>query len=149
MTAHARPQTLEHRRVWTEQARCADRAPGGLALSLLLLAACAVPVGTPDADELNGGILVAFDVVGEEFHVWVTNPQTIEQILDLQQGISSANIPNGRILHGPGRGGHNSPWSWHLDPVDIEMAEVTIEVGDGTPSFVGEEVDYFVEKAQR
>ena len=121
----------------------------GLALALLLLAACAVPVGTPDADELNGGILVAFDVVGEEFHVWVTNLETAEQILDHQQGTSSANIPNGRILHGPGRGGDNSPWSWHLDPVDIEMAEVTIEVGDGTPSFVGEEVDYFVEKAQR
>jgi hypothetical protein len=88
----------------------------GLALAWLLLAACAVPVGTPDADELNGGILVPFDVVGGEFHVWVTNPQTTEQSLDLQQGTSPANIPNERTLHGPGRGGHKSFWSWHLDP---------------------------------
>ena len=121
----------------------------GLALAWLLLAACAVPVVTPDADELNGGILGTFHVVGEEFHAWLTNPETIEQVLDLQQGTSSANIPNGRILHGPGRGGHKSFWSWHLDPVDIEMAEVTIELCDGTPSFVGEEVDYFVETVQR
>jgi hypothetical protein len=58
------------------------------------------------------GVLATFDVDGEQFRVWVTNPQTIQQILELEQGKSMANIPNGRILRGPGYQDHNTPWSW-------------------------------------
>jgi len=121
----------------------------GMTLVVLLLAACRTPASTPTASSLTGGLLVTFDVLGERFHVWVTNPQTIQQILDLQQGASMANIPNGRILRGPGQGAHNSPWNWHLDPEEIEMAEVTMELCDGTPSFVEEKLDYFVETVKR
>jgi hypothetical protein len=111
----------------------------------VLLAAC-----RPDpANELQGGVLAEFDVHGETFRVWVTNPETIQQLLDLQAGVSDANIPNGRVQHGPGEADHNLPWSWHLDPVDIEMAEMTMELCDGAPWFIEEEVDYFVETVQR
>lgn len=58
------------------------------------------------------GVLATFDVDGEQFRVWVTNPHTIQQILELEQGKSMANIPNGRILRGPGYQDHNAPWSW-------------------------------------
>jgi hypothetical protein len=75
----------------------------------------------------------------------VTNEETIEQLFDLWEGTSSASIPNGRILRGPGQASHNQPWSWHLDPEQIEMAEVTIELCDGVPSLVEEEVDYWVD----
>jgi hypothetical protein len=85
---------------------------------------------------LRGGIVATFDVVGERFRVWVTNPQTIQQILDLQDGTSQATIPNGRLLRGPGRRRHNVPWHWHLDPEAIEMAENVIELCDALPSFV-------------
>jgi hypothetical protein len=99
--------------------------------------------------QLQGGILATFDVVGEQFRVWITNPQTVQQVLDLEAGRSDANIPNGRILRGPGAGDHNAPWSWHLDPEQIEMAEMTVEVCDGTPSYVEEHLDEFVDTVER
>lgn len=97
-----------------------------------------------DAPELTGGVLATFDVSGEVFQVWVTNPDTIDQLFALQAGESQANIPNGPILEGAGVANHNMPWSWHLDPEQTEMAEVTIEVCDGAPSFVEENLDEFV-----
>jgi hypothetical protein len=85
---------------------------------------------------LEGGVLATFDVLGEQFRVWVTNPATIQQLFDLQAGLSDASIPSGRLLTGPGQADHNAPWSWHLDPEEIEMAEFTIELCDSTPSYV-------------
>ena len=99
------------------------------------------PAGPPDP---RSGVLATFDVLGDRFRVWVTNPQTIQQILDLRDGKSQANIPSGRIHEGPGRGEHNAPWRWHLDPEDIEMAEAAIEVCDGLPSYVNEHLDDFI-----
>ena len=100
-------------------------------------------------DQLAGGILATFDVDGEQFRVWVTNPTTIQQIFDLQAGTSMANIPNGIIHYGSGQGNHNAPWSWYLDPEQIEMADMTIEVCDARPSYVEEEVKYFVDVVGR
>jgi hypothetical protein len=98
---------------------------------------------------LRGGALATFEVDGERFRVWTTNPQTIHDLHELQQGTSTANIPNGRILRGPGQAKHNAPYHWHLDPQDITMAEVAIEVCDGLPSYVEENVDEFVERVGR
>ena len=121
-----------------------------LCLLCAMLGACrpqATPIPTPSP--LARGILATFDVVGEEFKVWVTNPETIEAILALQAGKSQATIPNGAIRRGAGQGDHNAPWSWHLDPDDIEMAEMTIELCDGAPSFVEDELDYFMDTVKR
>ncbi len=98
---------------------------------------------------LKGGVLATFDVDGERFKVWVTNPQTIRQLQALQQGTGIAKIPSGRILRGPGQADHNVPWGWHLDPEDIAMAEFTIGTCDGTPSYVEEHLDEFVDTVQR
>ena len=103
--------------------------------------------GWPDA--LRGGALATFEVEGECFRVWTTNPQTIHDLHELRRGTSTANIPSGRILHGPGRARHNAPYHWHLDPQDIAMAEVAIELCDGLPSYVEENVDEFVENVGR
>jgi hypothetical protein len=100
-------------------------------------------------DALRGGALATFEVEGERFRVWTTNPQTIQDLRELQQGTSTANIPNGRILRGPGQASHNAPYHWHLDPQDIAMAEVAIEVCDGLPSYVEENVEEFVERVGR
>lgn len=111
-----------------------------LVMTLVLVMVLAAPAKAGNkqqtVEELSGGIIATFDVVGEQFRVWVTNPETIQQIRDLEAGRSEANIPIGRILRGPGAGGHNAPWSWHLDPEDISMAEMTIEVCDARPSYV-------------
>jgi hypothetical protein len=119
-----------------------------LATVALALAGCGW-TDDDDDDALDGGLLATFDVVGEEFKVWVTNPTTIEQILALEAGESSANIPNGRILRGAGEDDYNTPWSWHLDPEDIEMAEMTTEVCDAAPNYVEDNVDEFVDVVQR
>jgi hypothetical protein len=103
--------------------------------------------GWPGA--LRGGVLATFEVEGERFRVWTTNPQTIHDLYELLQGTSTANIANGRILRGPGQARHNAPYHWHLDPQDIAMAEVAIELCDGLPSYVEENVEEFVDRVGR
>jgi hypothetical protein len=93
---------------------------------------------------LRGGALATFEVGGERFRAWTTNPQTIQDLNKLKQGTSTANIPNGRILYGSGRTRYNAPYHWHLDPQDIAMAERAIELCDARPSYVEENVDEFV-----
>ena len=116
----------------------------GLMALLLLLAACDSDPANEDEETLQGGILATFNVEGETFKVWITNAQTIEQILDLRDGKSQAAIPNGRLRAGAGHGTHNEPWSWHLDPETTAMAESTIEVCSGLPSFVEADLDEWV-----
>jgi hypothetical protein len=96
-----------------------------------------------NARALRGGVLATFDVHGEVFRVWVTNPQTIDQLFALQQG-STAAIPIGRVLRGPGRAAHNAPWGWHFDPDRFGLADFTIELCDARPSYVEENLKYFV-----
>ncbi|SVB57667.1 uncharacterized protein METZ01_LOCUS210521, partial [marine metagenome] len=44
--------------------------------------------------ELEGGVLALFEVSGERFSAFVTNPETISEILALEAGTSEASIPN-------------------------------------------------------
>jgi hypothetical protein len=108
-----------------------------------LLAACEPPVAP---HPYAGGVLATFEVTDETFRVWVTSSETIEQLYALQRGESMANIPNGPIHRSPGQGDHNAPWNWHLDPELTQMAEITIELCDGAPSFVEANVDYFIDE---
>ena len=96
---------------------------------------------------LSGGILATFNVVGEEYSIFITNSETIEQILAVQRGESQARIPSGRLVRGSVT--YNRPWSWHIDPEDIHMAEVTIKLCDGTPSQVEANLDYWIDTVQR
>jgi len=102
------------------------------------------PTKPVNAPALRGGVLATFEVHGEVFRVWVTNSEAIDQLFALRQGQSTGTIPIGRVLHGPGRAAHNAPWRWHLDPDEFGLAEFTIELCDARPSFVQENVNYFV-----
>jgi hypothetical protein len=75
---------------------------------------------------LSGGILATFDVIDEQYSIFITNTQTIEQVFALQLGESRATIPSGRIIKG--EVSYNQPWSWHIDPDEVSMAEITIEL---------------------
>jgi hypothetical protein len=94
---------------------------------------------------LRGGALATFGVVGERFRVWVTTPRTIWDLRELAAGRSLANIPAGSVRRGPGRAGHNRPFSWHLDPADTVQGEMAIEVCDATPSYLEDNREEFVE----
>ncbi len=106
--------------------------------------------GSPtEPSDLRGGALATFDVSGERFRVFVTNATTIQQLIALRGGTSQATIPNGPIHRGAGRANHNSPYSWHLDPEETRMAEATIELCDGRPSFVEANISEFVDRIGR
>ena len=114
-----------------------------LAFILIILAACS----SPTSPELEGGILATFDVQGETYSIFITNAQTIEQVLALSNGLGTARIPSGKLVRG--QEGYNVPWSWHIDPQDVEMAEVTMELCDGRPSDVEKDLDYWVDTVGR
>jgi hypothetical protein len=99
------------------------------------------------AEQLSGGILATFDVGGEEYSIFVTNPTAIADIFALQSGQSQANIPSGKIIPQPAA--YNAPWSWHIDPEDIQMSEFTIEVCSGLPSHVENDLDYWANTVGR
>ncbi len=104
-------------------------------LAFVMFAGCGNDAVGP-GDGLQGGALATFQVSGEQFRLWVTSEATIQQLFDLRDGVSNANIPNGILHTGPGIANHNAPWLWHLDAEEIEMADATIEVCDGRPSLV-------------
>jgi hypothetical protein len=124
------------------------RRPGpplALALGALLLGCD----GSSTDPVLEGGLLATFEVSGETFELFTTNPQTIADILALDAGTSDASIPNGALRRGAGPSDYNAPWGWHMDPEDVSMAEVTIELCDGRPSMVDEDLDYWIDTVGR
>lgn len=86
-------------------------------------------VSAPDS-----GVLARFEVTGQFFNVWITDPTGVSSAIDLWQGRSTASIPNGALVCEPAD--YNCGYGWHLDPAQIQFADFTIEVCDGTPSYV-------------
>ena len=111
--------------------------------SIIIISACS----SPSSPELEGGILATFDVQGERYSIFITNEQTIAQVYALWEGRSDARIPSGKLLEG--QVSYNKPWHWHIDSQDIAMAEMTIELCDGIPSFVEANIDYWVNTVGR
>ncbi len=79
-----------------------------------------------------------------EFIVATNDASTIQ---DCQSQLS---LPEEqRILHvngtlDYGNGGFNSPWSWHIIPNEWQLAEMSIELCDGLPQYVEENLDYWI-----
>ena len=121
-----------------------------LVLVLVALVALAPACSSPASpSELNGGVVATFEVGSERFKVFVKNPAAIQRLLQLQNGAGGGQIPNGRILRGSGTAGHNLPHAWHLDPDDIQIVDVAIELCDGRPSYVDANVDEYVDVVGR
>ena len=116
---------------------------------VLFAAGCGGTLEPTPIDSLKGGIVATFAVSSDTFRVWIRKPEAIEQVFALQRGVSEATIPNGRLQAGAGQGAHNAPYSWHLDPDDISMAAVTIELCDGAPSYIEAHRDEFISQVGR
>lgn len=112
--------------------------PALLALPLVL-AACGDDDdgnGTPPAGE---GVIVTFRVAeSEEYRIRLTEQEDIDIARKLLAGEEAPTIPNGKVIRGSAD--VNTGYSWHIDPNDIEFAEVTMEVCDGIPSDVEKEI---------
>lgn len=84
----------------------------------------------------SGPVVVTFLVADEEeYRILLTDPADIEIARQLLAGEEAPRIPNGLVVRGDD-GGVNDGYSWHIDPSDVEFADVTIEVCDGMPSDV-------------
>lgn len=91
---------------------------------------------SPTDPEHKFGVLATFEVgaPNERFTVIITNEETIRKIKALKKGQSDESIPIGIVVRGAVS--YNKPWSWHIDPESIHMANATVEICDGLPSMV-------------
>lgn len=103
--------------------------------------------GKTENTKLSGGILATFDVIGESYSIFITNPATIQQVLALKAGTAGAAIPNGKLVRG--QAFYNKPWNWHIDSQDISMVDFTIEIYDGLPSHVQNDLNYWLDTVGR
>lgn len=99
-----------------------------LGAGLPSFSACASSPTSPSREAV-----VTFRVVDEIFRVRLVTPEQIRAAEAAQAG-RGPSIPIGRLRAGTDV---NVGWSWHI--VDVEFAEVTIELCDGRPSLVEQE----------
>ncbi|HWH36172.1 MAG TPA: hypothetical protein VNT28_00160 [Candidatus Limnocylindrales bacterium] len=90
------------------------------------------PAPTPGGSP--SGVIVTFDVEGEQFRILVTRPDLIAHVQALLAGGEEGRIPSGLIVRGDS--GVNEGWSWSIDPDSLEFADMTIEICDGLPSHI-------------
>jgi hypothetical protein len=111
----------------------------GLLVFTLLINACGGDVASMRPTPAQEFVI---EVEGEQFRLRTTNPATASA-LDARRRSGTLGVVVGRIVRGDG--GFNTPWSWHLDPVSIEVPQVAIELCDGRPSMVQGDLDYWVD----
>lgn len=111
-------------------------------LAAVTLAACAEDDGTGPP----GAATFVIAVENEQFRVRIDDPAAVAEARALMASGLSKNI-SGDILRG--NGGVNSGYSWHLKPATVAFADVTVELCDGMPSYVEENVDYYVDTVKR
>jgi hypothetical protein len=86
-------------------------------------------------------------VSGERFHVLLRDSTTIADVEHRLAADMWRGVVNGEIARGDG--GFNQPWSWHMVPGTVEIADATIELCDGRPSLVEADLDYWIETVGR
>ncbi|HUF71163.1 MAG TPA: hypothetical protein VMM79_21115 [Longimicrobiales bacterium] len=113
-----------------------------------VLAALAVAVTVACEDDTLEPLPVTFviEVVDEHFTVRATE---LDAIADLEQRRLSGQtgVITGDLVTGDG--GFNSPWSWHIEPGTVEVADLAIELCDGRPSMVEADIDYWINTVGR
>jgi hypothetical protein len=105
---------------------------------LLALSGCDESTTGP----LDGAVFLIEVVPGETFRVLVSDPEVVARARTLLA--SGENT----VLHGElaeGDGGFNAGYSWHIVPATVAFVDVAMELCDGRPSYVEEELDYYLE----
>jgi hypothetical protein len=105
-----------------------------LALLAAVLAACGAASAQPPR-----GAVVTFRVAdAEEYKIRLTDPGDIAIARKLLAGEQAPAIPNGVVVRGDPD--VNAGYSWHIDPASVEFADMTVEVCDGRPSDVEQQI---------
>lgn len=112
-----------------------------LLCALTLATACDETSFMPEAPARYG-----IEVSGETFVVEVTSA---EQVAALEARLASGRegVLSGELAAGDG--GYNEPWSWHMVPSTVEVPDMSIEVCDGRPSMVEDDLDDWIETVER
>ena len=106
------------------------------ALSAALLAvACSEDATGPDET------VYVVEVSGEQFKVKVTDPEAIANI-EARLASGQTGVIIGSLVRG--HGGFNNPWGWHLDPGTVDAVDTAIELCDGRPSMVQNDLNYWM-----
>jgi len=112
----------------------------GFAALLALVAGVAAGACGEDSPAGPGEARTFVVQVGEEtFRIRLRDPERIARARRIVAGQEPQRIVIGPVRRGDG--GFNAPWRWHLDPDSTEFAEVTIELCDGTPSYLEAHLD--------
>ena len=98
---------------------------------LFAVAACGDDDGTPTTTLPEGAVIAEFRTPDGNFKVLLTGTAA-EQARAAYEAGTQPGIPNGRILRGDG--GVNTGHDWHL--TEVEFADMTIEVCDGTAAYI-------------
>ena len=83
---------------------------------------------------------------GQTFIAWTTDTVVINQVLiqlSLSLDLRNQHM-NGKILEAPEGCKFNQDWSWYFAPGDWALADASIEVCDGDPQFVEENLDEYI-----
>ena len=109
----------------------------------------ATPLGGIAQEEPNAilqPVVVTFaSADGSTFRTVLEQPADIVAVETALAGDGYAGIPNGALAYGDG--GVNGPHGWHMK--ETALADVTIEVCDGTSAMVDADVTYWVETVGR
>ena len=95
----------------------------------------------PSPSEIRGKSFILQTANGDNFKVYATDPEAIQLLTDNYYSLNNMFVMGRLVI---GNGGFNSPWSWHLDPDHVTMAEFAIELCDGTPSEVEHNLPYWL-----
>jgi hypothetical protein len=75
--------------------------------------------------EIQGRSFIIKTANGDKSKAYATDPEAIQLLINNYHGLNNM-FAMGRLVIG--NGGFNSPWSWHLDPDHVTMAEFAIEL---------------------
>ena len=100
---------------------------------------CSVPPNTEpakaDCGVRKNGAMITFENVkehSERFTAWVTEPKFIDESLRLLS-TGEQRVPNLKVED---HTDCDASWSWHVDPVDAEWGDLSIEWCDAIPSYI-------------
>jgi hypothetical protein len=113
---------------------------------LVLLTACS------SSNDPPRGVTFEFRHIADDdtttFRATTDDPVVIARVrAELEKPIEERHLHiNGLVDAGTG---DNAPWSWHFEPGAWDLAEASIEVCDGTPTYVEENLDSWLDEVGR
>lgn len=86
------------------------------------------------------------EVSGETFVVEVVTAAQVDA-LESRLASGAEGVLSGELV--AGGDGYNAPWGWHMAPESVHLPDLAIEVCDGRPSFVQDELEYWLDTVGR